>query len=64
MAHLVERGCTNREIAAELFVSVKTVEYHLGNAYAKAGVSSRTQLIRVMREDPQDTVSIENQGFP
>jgi DNA-binding NarL/FixJ family response regulator len=32
---------TNREVAAELIVSVKTVEYHLGNIYPKLGVRAR-----------------------
>jgi DNA-binding NarL/FixJ family response regulator len=44
VARLVAAGRTNREVAAELVVSVKTIEYHLGNAYAKLGVTSRTQL--------------------
>lgn len=38
------RGLTNREIAAELFVSVKTVEFHVANVFAKLGVVSRYQL--------------------
>lgn len=37
-------GRTNREVAAELVLSVKTVGYHLDNAYAKLGVRSRVQL--------------------
>jgi DNA-binding NarL/FixJ family response regulator len=41
VAHLVAQGMTNREVAAELIVSVKTVEYHLGNVYPKLGVRSR-----------------------
>lgn len=40
----VARGLTNREVAAELYVSPKTVEYHLGRVFAKLGVTSRTQL--------------------
>jgi len=44
VAHLLATGMSNREIAAELVVSVKTVEYHLGNIYSKMGVSSRGQL--------------------
>src|SRR5215218_2194273 len=44
VARLVAAGRTNRQAAAELVVSVKTIEYHLGNAYAKLGVTSRTQL--------------------
>ncbi len=44
MAQLVAGGRTNREVAAELFISAKTVEYHLGHIFAKLGVSSRRQL--------------------
>ncbi|HKN49281.1 MAG TPA: LuxR C-terminal-related transcriptional regulator, partial [Actinomycetota bacterium] len=45
VARLVLRGLTNREVAAELVLSVNTVEYHLKNIYPKLGVSSRTQLM-------------------
>ncbi len=38
-------GLTNQEIARHLVLSVKTVSYHLGNAYAKLGVHSRGQLV-------------------
>jgi DNA-binding NarL/FixJ family response regulator len=44
VARLVATGLTNREVAAELVVSVKTVEYHLGHVYQKLGVRSRTEL--------------------
>ena len=37
-------GHTNREIAEDLFVTVKTVEMHLANGYTKLGIRSRTQL--------------------
>jgi DNA-binding NarL/FixJ family response regulator len=37
-------GRSNREIAGEMVVSVKTVEYHLRNAFVKLNVSSRRQL--------------------
>ena len=51
MAHLAGRGLTNRQIARELFISVKTVEYHLGHVYAKMHVPSRVQLSRRLHED-------------
>lgn len=38
------KGLANRQVAAELVVSPKTVEYHLGHVFAKLGVRSRTQL--------------------
>ena len=48
VARLVARGLSNREAAAELYVSAKTVEYHLGNIYAKTGITSRHQLGAVL----------------
>jgi DNA-binding NarL/FixJ family response regulator len=42
----VAEGITNREAAEQLFVSVKTVEYHLGSIFRKLGLSSRAQLAR------------------
>jgi DNA-binding CsgD family transcriptional regulator len=44
IVHLVTRGLTNGEVARELFLSVKTIEYHLGNIYAKLGVKTRREL--------------------
>jgi DNA-binding CsgD family transcriptional regulator len=51
VAHLVGIGLTNRQVARELVVSVKTVEYHLGNVYAKVGVTSRSQLVLRLARD-------------
>lgn len=48
VAALVERGLRNREIAAALFVSERTVEYHLTNIYGKLDIRSRTELMRVL----------------
>ncbi len=44
VAALVSKGLTNREVAAQLYVSGKAVEYHLGNIYGKLGVRSRREL--------------------
>ncbi|HEX2031807.1 MAG TPA: AAA family ATPase [Actinomycetota bacterium] len=49
VAAMASGGMTNREIAQALFVSVKTVEKHLGQAYAKLGVSSRAELKNVLK---------------
>ena len=46
VAHLVGKGLSNPEIAAELFISRKAVEYHLGNIYAKCGLRGRQELRR------------------
>lgn len=48
VAALVVRGATNREAATALFVSPKTIDYHLGNIYRKLEVRSRTELTRLL----------------
>jgi DNA-binding NarL/FixJ family response regulator len=50
VAGLVARGKTNKEVAAELFTTIATVEAHLTRVYRKAGVRSRTELARVVAE--------------
>ena len=44
VALLIARGATNREAAAALFLSAKTIEYHLGSIYRKLDVRNRTEL--------------------
>jgi DNA-binding CsgD family transcriptional regulator len=49
VARLVATGLTNREVASELYVSVKTVEYHLRNSFIKLDITSRRALAALLR---------------
>jgi DNA-binding CsgD family transcriptional regulator len=53
----VAEGATNRETAAELFLSVKTVEVHLSHIYKKLGIRSRTELARRFAREGAPAVS-------
>jgi len=52
VAELAAEGHTNREIAAAMFLSDKTVESHLTHIYRKVGVESRRQLIGWLHDNP------------
>ena len=45
VALAVAEGASNREVAGRLFLSPKTIEFHLGNVYRKLGIRSRRELI-------------------
>jgi DNA-binding CsgD family transcriptional regulator len=51
VAMAVAEGVSNKAVAAALFISPKTVEFHLGGIYRKVGVSSRRELIRRFSTD-------------
>jgi DNA-binding CsgD family transcriptional regulator len=46
IATLVAQGLTNREVAAQLFLSPRTIDYHLHKVFSKLGIASRTELVR------------------
>ena len=50
VARLVAVGMSNRQVASELFVSIKTVQFHLTHIYAKVGVGSRAELAAHFRD--------------
>jgi len=49
VAELAAAGLSNKQVAARLYLSDRTVEAHLSRAYAKLGVTSRAQLTRALR---------------
>jgi DNA-binding CsgD family transcriptional regulator len=58
VAQMLGTGRTTKETAAELFLSPKTVEYHLRHIYQKMGIRSRSQLSAVVAaEEANDTIS-------
>jgi len=46
ITELVAEGLTNRNIAAQLFLSPRTIDYHLRKVFSKLGIASRAELIR------------------
>ena len=47
IAGFVAEGLTNRDVAAQLFVSPRTIDFHLRNVFRKLGITTRTELARL-----------------
>ena len=56
VAEFVGQGLTNKDVAARMFLSPRTIDYHLRSIFAKLGITSRTELAR-MRTEGQIPVS-------
>jgi DNA-binding NarL/FixJ family response regulator len=52
IARLVAAGKRNREVAAQLFLSPRTIDYHLRKVFMKSGISSRAELAQLDLGDP------------
>jgi DNA-binding NarL/FixJ family response regulator len=53
IAQSVAQGGSTRDIAAALFLSPRTVEYHLYKIFPKLGVTSRAQLVKLVTDNPE-----------
>lgn len=53
VARLVATGRTNQQAAGELFVSVKAIEFHLTNIFAKLGIRSRREIRAALQDGPE-----------
>jgi len=52
VAQLAREGLSNPQIGARLFISTRTVQYHLGKVFTKLGITSRAQLKAALGSDP------------
>src|SRR5262249_40874082 len=54
IAELAAKGLSNKEIAAKMYLSHRTVGYHLGAVFSKMSITSRVQLSRALVADARD----------
>ena len=64
VARLARDGLSNPEIGARLFISPRTVQYHLGKVFTKLGISSRSQLDQALPADPDTAPPLSRTGVP
>ncbi len=64
VARAVGRGLTNKETADELYLSVKTIEFHLSHIYMKLDIRSRRELARLLEDPEQGSLSAADEGAP
>jgi DNA-binding CsgD family transcriptional regulator len=57
ISELAAQGASNQDIAAQMFISQATVEYHLSNVYRKLGIRSRAQLASMLHAGPRTSDS-------
>jgi DNA-binding CsgD family transcriptional regulator len=62
VALIVAEGATNKEAAVKLFLSPKTIDYHLGNVYRKLGVRTRTQLSRRLADRGMHSAAVSSRS--
>ena len=57
IARFVAEGMSNKEVAAQLFLSPRTIDYHLRNVFSKLGITSRMQLARHVPVEDESAVA-------